>query len=169
MLLYHARALNSPLLAALNKLSTEQASATENIIIALTQLLGYYATYLNPTLRFVASDMMLRIHLDASYLSISKARSRATAFFYLSSDGNTPPFNGAVHVLCVVLKNVMVSTTESETGAVFVNCQEAVSLRETLIEMSHPQPATPVHVDNACAVGIINETFQQRKSKSMDM
>ena len=63
----------------------------------------------------------------------------------------------------------MASAAESETGAVFVNCQEAVSLRETLIEMSHPQPATPVHVDNACAVGIINETFQQRKSKSMDI
>ena len=63
----------------------------------------------------------------------------------------------------------MASAAESETGAVFVNCQEAVSLRETLIEMRHPQPATPVHVDNACAVGIINETFRQRKSKSMDM
>ena len=63
----------------------------------------------------------------------------------------------------------MASAVESETGAIFVNCQEAASLRETLIEMSHPQPATLVHVDNACAVGIINETFQQRKSKSMNM
>ena len=63
----------------------------------------------------------------------------------------------------------MASAAESETGTVFVNCQEAVSLRETLIEMRHPQPATPVHVDNACAVGIINENFRQRKSKSTDM
>ena len=63
----------------------------------------------------------------------------------------------------------MASAAESKTGAVFINCQEAVSLRETLIQMRHPQPATPVHVDNACAVGIINETFRQRKSKSMDM
>ena len=138
VLLYHARSLNSPLLATLNTLGTEQASATENTIISLTQLLDYCATYPNPTLRFVASDMVLRIHSDASYLYVSKARSRASGFFYLSSDGDTPPSNGIVHVLCIVLKDVMASIAESETGAVFVNCQEAVSLRETLIEMSHP-------------------------------
>ena len=63
----------------------------------------------------------------------------------------------------------MASAAESETGAVFVNYQEAVSLCETLIEMKHPQPAILVHADNACAVGIINETCRQRKSKSMDM
>ena len=45
--------------------------------------------------------------------------------------------------LCVVLKNVMASTVEAETGAVFRHCQAAVFLRETLIERSHPQPATP--------------------------
>ena len=71
--------------------------------------------------------------------------------------------------LCVVLKNVMASTVEAETGAVFRHCQAAVSLWETLIERSHPQPATPVHVDDTCAVGILNETFRQRKSKSMDI
>ena len=169
VLLYHARALNSPLLAALNTLGTEQASATENTIISLTQLLDYCATYPNPTLRFVESDMVLRIHSDASYLYVSKARSRATGYFHLSSNGNTPPSKSAVHLLCVVLKHVMASTVESETGAVSVNCQKAVSLLEILIEMRHPQPVTPVYVDNACTVGIINETFRQRKSKSMDM
>ena len=85
VLLYHARALNSPLLAALNTLGAEQASATENSIIALTKLLDYCANYPNPTLRFVASDMVLRIHSDESYLSIPKARSRAAGLFYLSS------------------------------------------------------------------------------------
>ena len=45
--------------------------------------------------------------------------------------------------LCVVLKNVMASTVEAETGVVFRHCQAAVFLRETLIERSHPQPATP--------------------------
>ena len=64
VLLYHARVLNSPLLAALNTLGIEQASATENTIIALTQNLDYCATYPNPTLRFVASDMVLRTHSD---------------------------------------------------------------------------------------------------------
>ena len=138
MLLYHTRDLNSPLLAALNTLGTEQASATENTIIALAQLLDYCATYSNLTLLFVASDMVLRIHSDASYLSVFKARSRAAGFFYLSPASDTPPSNGAIHVLCVVLKNVMASAAESEIGAVFVNCQEAIFVRENLIEMRHP-------------------------------
>ena len=63
----------------------------------------------------------------------------------------------------------MASAAEAETGAVFVNCQEAIAIRQTLIEMSNSQPVTSVHVDNKCAVGILNETFRQRKSKSMDM
>ena len=87
----------------------------------------------------------------------------------MSSDGDTPPLSGAVHVLCVVLKNVMASTAESETGTVFVGCKAAVSIRETFIEMGHLQTATLVHVDNACTVGIINEKFRQRRSKSMHM
>ena len=82
VLLYHTGALNSTLFAVLNTLGTEQASATGNTIIDLTQLLDYCTIYPNPTLRFVASDMVLRIYSDASYLSVSKARSRAVGFFF---------------------------------------------------------------------------------------
>ena len=74
VLLYHTQSLNSLLLAALNTLGTENASATKNTIIALTQLLDYCATYPNSTLRFVASDTVLRIHSDASYISVTKTR-----------------------------------------------------------------------------------------------
>ena len=86
----------------------------------------------------------------------------------MSDDSGNPPINGAIHVMCAILKNMMTSAAETETGAVFINCQKAISIRQTLVEMSHPQPATPVHVDNKCAVGILNETIQQRKSKSID-
>ena len=78
---------------------------------------------------------MVRIHSDASYISVSKARSQAAGYFYLSSNTNEPPINEAVHFLCVVLKNIMVSAAEAETGTVFRHCQATVSLRETLIEM----------------------------------
>lgn len=91
-----------------------------------------------------------------------KARSRAVGFFYLCSDRDTPPLIGDIHVLCVVLNSVMASAAQSETDYVFVSCQAAISLRETLIEMVHLQPKIPVHVDNACFVGIINEKIRQR-------
>ena len=167
--LYHARCVNSPILPSLNTTGSTQAAATKQSIIAITQLLDYCAANPNSTLQFTRSAMILRIHSDASYLSVTKDRSRAAGFFYLSDNTNTSPLNGAIHVLCAILKNVMASAVEAETGAVFVNYQEAIAIRQTLIEIGHPQPATPVHVDNKCAVEIFNETFRQRKSKSMDM
>ena len=63
----------------------------------------------------------------------------------------------------------MASAAEVETCAAFVNYQEAIAIRQILIEMGHPQPATHIHEDNKCAVGILNESFRQRKSKFMDM
>ena len=63
----------------------------------------------------------------------------------------------------------MASTAESKAGAVFVSCQIDVSLRETLIEMGHPQSAIPVHIDHRNTVGVINETFRQRRSKSVNI
>jgi hypothetical protein len=35
--------------------------------------------------------------------------------------------------------------------------------------MGHPQPQTPVHRDNATAVGITTNTIKQQRSRSMDM
>jgi hypothetical protein len=35
--------------------------------------------------------------------------------------------------------------------------------------MGHPQPPTLIQADNACAVGIANETVKQKRSKAIDM
>eukprot|EP00957_Ditylum_brightwellii_P138297 10541055-Ditylum_brightwellii.AAC.1 len=35
--------------------------------------------------------------------------------------------------------------------------------------MGHPQPPTPIQVDNAVAHGIVNNNIRQRKSKAIDM
>ena len=40
-------------------------------------LLDYLATYPDATMRFYASDMILNIHSDASYLSVKNSQSRA--------------------------------------------------------------------------------------------
>ena len=49
----------------------------------ITWLLNYVASNPNATLTYVASDMCLHVHSDASYLSAPKARSRAGAHFFL--------------------------------------------------------------------------------------
>ena len=63
----------------------------------------------------------------------------------------------------------MASAAEAELGDLFLNCQVAVPIRITLEEMGHPQPPTPVQVDNSTALVIATGTIKQRKSKAMDM
>ena len=54
-------------------------------------------------------------------------------------------------------------------GALFLNIKEGRVLRLTLAEMGHPQPPTPIHCDNATAVGIANETVKKHRSRPMEM
>ena len=56
-----------------------------------------------------------------------------------------------------------------ELGALFFNMKDATPFREALEEMGHPQPPTPIVVDNSTAAGVANKTVKQRRSKAMDM
>jgi len=107
--------------------------------------------------------MILNIHSDASYLSTPKARSRAGGYFFLRSipqDAEPIIINGAIHVTCTILKLVAASATEAELGALFLNAQEAKVIRLVLKELGHPQPPTPIHVDNTTTGGIVNNTIK---------
>ena len=176
-LLYYARAVDATMLPALGTLAAAQSHGTEATAKALTKLLNYCATHRDATIRYHASDMVLWISSDASYLSESKARSRVGGHFFLSAlppDPSKPPTtlapnNGAIHTVSSILKNVMSSATESEFAGLFHNARDGVTLRTTLEEMGHPQPATPLQTDNSTATGITNGTVRQRKSKAMDM
>jgi hypothetical protein len=177
-LLYYARAVDSTLLVALGSIAS--APSTEATAQAVTQLLNYCSSHPNATLRYSASDMILHVHSDASYLSEPKARSRAGGFFFLSKlppnpttapkpTDIPPPINGAIHTLSSIMRVVLSSATEAEMGALFHNAKDAAWLRTTLIDLGHPQPPTPIQTDNACASGIINDEVKQRRSKAIDM
>jgi hypothetical protein len=71
--LYYARAVYPTVLMPLNDIATEQTKATEKTQAATNQLLDYLATHPDATIRYHASDMILHIHSDASYLSVSNA------------------------------------------------------------------------------------------------
>ena len=77
--------------------------------------------------------------------------------------------NGAILNTSNIMRNVMMSTSEAECGALSNNTKEAVSLRTTLHKMGHPQPPTPIEVDKSTAVGFANKQIKQQKPKSMDM
>ena len=42
-------------------------------------------------------------------------------------------------------------------------------MRKSLEELDYKQPATPIQVDNATAVGFIHKQIKQRRSKAIDM
>jgi len=160
--LYYGRALDLTMLVALGTLAAAQAEGSQATVEACTQLLNYAATYPDAVLRFSTSKMVLHIHSDASYLSETKARSRAGGYFYLLDDSQQPPINGAIHVHSSIMKSVLASATEAEVGALFYNAQDGVMLRTTLTELGHPQPATPIQTDNKVADGIVNDRVKQR-------
>ena len=179
-LLFYARAVDSTMLCAIGTLATQQSTATKLTMQGLVQLLNYCATHPDATVRFVASDMVLHVDSDASYLSAPKARSRAGGYYFLSSmppistkphDPNDPlpPANGAINVLCQIMREVVSSAAEAELAALFHNGKEACPIRITLEELGHPQPPTPIQTDNSTAAGIVNDTVKQKRSKAIDM
>jgi hypothetical protein len=157
------------MLVALGSLAAAQAQGTQATAKACTKLLNYAATHPEATIRFKASDMILHIHSDASYLSEPKARSRVGGYFYLGNGTHNPPINGAIHVVSQIMTNVMASAAEAEVGGLFINGQTACPLRSALEYLGHPQPATIIITDNECAKGIANDTVKQKRSKAIDM
>ena len=170
--LYYGRAVDPTILHALSTIASEQGHATENTLRKCNKFLDYMAWHPDAIVRFYASDMILNIHSDASYLTAPKSRSRAGGHFFLGSlpvGGQPIKLNGAIHSLCKILKFVAASAAEAELGALFLNAQEAKIMRITLEELGHPQPPTPIHIDNTCVVGIVNNTIKRQRSRSMEM
>ena len=76
------------------------------------QLLDYMHSNPFVKIRFRASDMILNIHSDASYLTATKGQSRAGGYFFLGSlpkEGNPIKLNGNITITCAILKLVAAS------------------------------------------------------------
>ena len=77
--------------------------------------------------------------------------------------------NGAILSLAKMIKYIMSSAGETEVASSYLNCKAALPLRIALEEMGHPQPKTPVIVDNTTAQGLIKGTMTAKKAKGYDM
>ena len=166
--LFYARAIDDTMLHAINDIASSTANGTEATLAATRYFLNYAASNPNGQIIYRASDMILRIDSDAAYLVRPEARSRAGGYHYLGSKDGTL-FNGPILVLAKIIKNVMASAAEAEVAGIYLNATEAVSERNCLIEMGHPQPPTPIKTDNTTARGIITGTIKQKRSKAIDM
>ncbi len=83
-ILYYARAVDMTVLMALSSIAMEQTKATDRTLTLerCMQLLDYLASNNPAKVRFHASDMIMNIHSDASYLSAPGARSRTCGHFF---------------------------------------------------------------------------------------
>jgi hypothetical protein len=68
-LLYYTRAVDPTLIMPINVLASEQSNATELTADKVIKLLNYCNTHPETKTRYHASEMILHIHSDASYLS----------------------------------------------------------------------------------------------------
>ena len=169
MFLFYSRAVDPTLLTALSELSSAQATATAATKRACHQFLDYCATHPASTIRYHASDMVLKLHSDSSYLNAVGARSRQGGHFFLGNKSDPDILNGAILHLAAIMKMVLSSAAKAEFGTLFHNTKEATPLCTTLEELGHPQPPTPVLVDSSTAVGLANNMVTQRRSRAIDM
>ena len=170
--LCYARAVDMKVLQALSEIAVQQEKSTETTMQRVKQFLDYMHTNPNAKIIYYASDMVLNVRSDASYLSASNARSRAGGYFFLESlpvNKKDIKLNENIHILCTILEHVAASAAEAELGALFLYAKEAKVVRLTLLELGHPTPPIPIHIDNSTAVGIVDSTIKRQRSRSMEM
>ena len=91
------------MLMVLKSLAVVQTNPTIETAKQITKFLNYSATNPDAVTEYRRSGMILRIYLDASYISEPEARSRSDGYFLVGSKYNTPiqsmpPQNVPVHV-----------------------------------------------------------------------
>jgi hypothetical protein len=136
-------------LKALSSIAVEQINATDKMMARCTQLLDYLSHNANAKVRFYASDMILNIHSNASYLSEAKAQSHACGHFFMGwmpKNGEPIRLNGAFHVSSTILKFAVASAAEAELGAMYHNCQMG------LIFQTHTERNGTPAIKNTCTL-----------------
>ena len=63
----------------------------------------------------------------------------------------------------------MTLAADAEIGALFINSRQAIPARNTVEEMGHQQPPTPVQTNNTTALGFVSKNLQPKANKSTDM
>ena len=142
--LFYGCAVYSPMLMPLSAIAATQAAHTELTLKRTKQFLDNAASNPAAGITYTASNMVLSVHSNTSYLNETKARSRTGEHFFLSKDNTMPPNNDVIHTVAKIIKSVMPSAAEAKLGALYINARKAVPMSFTLEEMGHPQPRTPI-------------------------
>jgi hypothetical protein len=80
------------------------------------------------------------------------------------------PFNnGTILNILQIIQTVMSSAAEAELGALVINAKTAALMRQTLMELGHPQPRTPMQTNNAMAHALLANKILPKALKATVM
>jgi hypothetical protein len=116
-LLCYARSVDPTLIMPISTIASRLSLFTATTRDAFKHLLDYFITKQHATIRYFASDMQLKIHSDASYLSEPEAKSRIGGYFFLGKNKHsqcTHLSNRPLLYQSTVLKHVVSSVAEAD-------------------------------------------------------
>ena len=98
--------------------------------------------------------MQLAIHSNASYLSVSQVRIRASWVHFLSEgppnpknpEDSVPTVNGIILVVYKIMRNIMASKYEARYITIFVNTQTYVPIHTTLNKWGGNRGVSPKEI-----------------------
>ena len=172
-LLYYALAVDPTILVAIRTVFRERSKATKNC--RSMQLVDGLLCVKPLSHNSIHSFRYGTLHSEQRFLSlwIPGKESRGGTFFLsdIPNDSNTPPIeipplNISIYTSCKNLDVVVGLVAEAEIQATYHNAQEDFSIVTTSEELIHPQPPTPLQVNNTTAGGYSNETINPKHSKS---
>ncbi len=106
-------------------LASKQATPTEANMEKCLQCLDYVASQDDAILTYKASNMVLAIHSEASYLCKPKACSQASGHMFMAVKEEIPSNHGAILNILQIIRAVISSAAETELGALFINAKMA--------------------------------------------
>ena len=68
-----------------------------------------------------------------------------------------------------MLKHAMSAASKAEIAGAFLSAKLGAPERMCLLEMGHPQPETPLEMDNTTAYGTLTKQLMPKLSKATDM
>ena len=110
--IFYGRAVDPTISHALSEIASEQSEPTEKTMDKAKKFMDYMWTHPDAVICYYASDMILQVHSDASYLTAPKARSRVGGHCFLGKvplNGEPIFLNGAIHTEASISKYVAAS------------------------------------------------------------
>ncbi len=97
-------------------------------------------------------------------MHLTSQKPEPAAMGWMTKDNEPMKLNSAFHTSSTIMRFVVASTAKTKLGTLFHNCQKGIIFQQTLDNLGHPQPKTPVHCNNATVVFITNNTVKHQQS-----